>query len=102
MYNWRNIKYLCDQNIDNKKINDIYTYLQDDLVKNGYEKQKEIYTENTLFQITTLEEQKKNENKEISIIDLGDCELKLKKANQISEEEEFIILKVDIKEGATT
>ena len=96
------LNILCVQKIDNKKINDIYTYLQDDLVKNGYEKQKEIYTENTLFQITTLDEQKNNENKEISIIDLGDCELKLKIENQISEEEELIILKVDIKEGATT
>ena len=93
---------LCNKSIDNKKINDIYNYLQNDLTKNGYEKQKEIYTENTLFQITTLEEQKNNENKEISTIDLGDCELKLKKANQISEEEELIILKVDIKEGAST
>jgi hypothetical protein len=93
---------LCNKSIDNEKINDIYNYLQDDLVKNGYEKQMEIYTENTLFQITTLEDQKRNENKEISTIDLGDCELKLKKANQISEEEELIILKVDIKEGAST
>ena len=93
---------LCNKSIDNEKINDIYNYLQNDLTKNGYEKQKEIYTENTLFQITTLEEQKNNENKEISTIDLGDCELKLKNANQISEEEELIILKVDIKEGTST
>ena len=93
---------LCNKNIDNKKINDIYNYLQDDLVKNGYKKQKEIKTENTLFQITTLEEQKNNENKEISTIDLGDCELKLKQQNKISEEEELIIIKVDIKEGTST
>ena len=96
------INNLCHKSIDNGRINEIYNYLQDDLVKNGYEKQKEIYTENTLFQITTLEDQKNNENKKISTIDLGDCELKLKKENQISEEEELIIIKVDIKEGTST
>ena len=87
----------CNKTIDNKQINQLYDNLQKDLVENGYKEQKEIYTENTVFQISTLEEQKNNENKDISLIDLGDCEDKLKTINDIPEYEELIILKVDIK-----
>ena len=92
----------CIKIIDNEQISLIYNSLQKELVDNGYEKQKVIHTENTIFQISSLEEQKNDENIDISSIDLGECEDKLRKKYEISENEELIILKVDIKYDITT
>jgi len=52
-----------------------------------------ILTENYIFQISTIEEQKNNVNKKISSIDFGECEEILKKNTNGS----LIVLKTDIK-----
>ena len=51
--------------------------------------------EDVLFQMTTTENQKNNSNKNVSTIDLGDCEEKLKKAYGIDESLPLIIFKID-------
>ena len=76
---------------------DIYYYLQSELMNNGYKEKTEIYTKNTVYQISTIEEQKNNKNTNISIIDFGECEYKLKNVYKIPENKELIVLKLDIK-----
>ena len=56
-----------------------------------------IITENILFQITTLDNQTSSNSVDISIIDLGDCEEKLRSYYTIPEEESLIIYKTDVK-----
>ena len=62
----------------------------------------EIYTENTVFQISTLEEQKNKENDRTSTIDIGECEDKLRDYYHIPDYYELLIFKVDIKQDCTT
>ena len=61
----------------------------------------EIYTNNTAFQISTLENQKNNPNN-ISSIDLKDCENILKEHYNIQEEEELVLFKLDVKQTVST
>ena len=61
-------------------------------------KQKEdliIKESDMIYQLTSSENQKNKEYTEISTIKLNDCENKLKKANNISENESLIIFKID-------
>ena len=51
--------------------------------------------EDMIFQVTTSENQKNNSNKNISSIDLGDCEDKLKEVYKINASLPLIIFKVD-------
>ena len=51
--------------------------------------------EDVLFQMTTTENQKNNSNKNVSTIDLGDCEQKLKRAYDIDQSLPLIIFKID-------
>ena len=51
--------------------------------------------EDMIFQVTTSENQKNNSNKNISSIDLKDCEDKLKEVYKISNSTPLIILKID-------
>ena len=81
---------------------EIYNYLKNELINNEYEEKTEIYTNNTAYQISTIKEQKDNNNLNISSIDFGECEKKLKKYYKIPEDKELIVLKLDIKyEGST-
>ena len=56
-----------------------------------------ISTEKVIFQISTLEEQISNNNPNISSIDLGKCEKKIKDSRNLTEEDDLIIYKIDIK-----
>ena len=77
-------------NID--KIEEIFN-----IIKSNYKGENKIFkTENVIFQISTLEEQLKNNN--ISYIDLSECEKILKKNNNIPNENSLIIIKADIKD----
>ena len=51
--------------------------------------------DNMAFQVTTSDNQKNNTNKNITSIDLGDCENKLKKIYDIDESLPLIIFKID-------
>ena len=92
----------CKENINNKQITEIYDYLEDKLINEGYEEKKEVYTGNTVYQVSTIKEQKNNDNLNISTIDFGECENKLKKYYNISDENELIFIKLDIKYNDTT
>ena len=58
---------------------------------------KIIETENAIFQLSSFEEQKNSKNLNISSIDLGDCEQLLKTQEKLTEEDDLIVLKTDIK-----
>ena len=56
-----------------------------------------IETENVIFQISSLEEQKNINNPNTSSIDLVDCEQRLKTQEGLSDEDNLIVFKIDIK-----
>ena len=63
---------------------------------------KIVEIDNIIYQISTLEAIKNSNNPNVSSIDLGDCEDRLRKENNMTAEDEFIIYKKDIKDGLTT
>ena len=75
----------------------------DSLLTNITKKKEDILikTNDTIYQITTTENQKNNTNKNISTIDLGECENILKDKYNINKTLSLIIFKVDYyKEGS--
>ena len=77
----------------NNNITEIYNLLKEQIKSN---KSLIFSTEKVTFQISTLEEQKSN-NQNISSIDLGKCEQKIKDERGLSENDNLIIYKIDIK-----
>ena len=84
----------CNIKISNEQLGILYNYLKNKISPNTSEI---IMTENVIFQISSLKEQKNNENPSISSIDLGECEKILKKNLSLNESQELIIFKIDIK-----
>ena len=84
-----------------QQIEDIHTNLKDNL--NQFNNTNNIIeTKNVIFQISTLEQQKNNLFSNISSIDLGECENKIKNSIEgLSEKDELIIIKTDIKDDET-
>ena len=78
----------------NEQIERIYNILKE---KISVDTNEMIETENAIFQITTLEQQKDNNNPNVSTIDLGDCEDRLKKKEGLNKSDNLIIYKIDIK-----
>ena len=56
-----------------------------------------IETETVIIQLSKLEDQMNQDNSNVSNIDLGDCEDILRETNHISDDEDLIIYKTDIK-----
>jgi len=81
--------------ISNEQVKEIYTFIKDNLIKKN--ETVIIKTNNTIFEITTTNEQKNINNQNISNIDLGQCEVELKNKNNISKSQSLIIFKIDIK-----
>ena len=84
----------CKKKLSSEQIGDIYNELKSNITANTSEI---IETENVIFQLSTLEEQKNNNNPNVSSIDLGECEQRLKEQEGLSDEDNLIILKTDIK-----
>ena len=84
----------CKGKMTNEQIGEIYNILKKYNISSNTD--EIIETMNVKFQITTLDKQKNN-NLNISSIDLGKCEELLKKQEGLSEEHNLIILKTDIK-----
>ena len=84
----------CSGKMTNEQINIIYNKLKGTISSDSNEI---IETENVKFQISTCEEQKNNNNPNLSSIDLGECEKLLKKQEGLSDTDNLIILKMDIK-----
>ena len=85
----------CIWEISNDQVDEIYSYIKENLIKKN--ESIVIKTGNTIFEISTTNEQKMIKNENISNIDLGQCEVELKNKNNISESQSLIIFKIDIK-----
>ena len=83
----------CNGKMTNEQIGIIYKIMQQRVSANASEI---IETQNVKFQISTLEEQKNN-HPNISVIDLNECEDLLKAQEGLTEDQELIVLKTDIK-----
>ena len=76
---------------------EVYQYLKDYYVDNFNGESNIINTENLIFQVSTFEYQKNMNDPNISSIDLGKCEERLKRNYNISDNDSLIILKIDTK-----
>ena len=91
----------------NEQQNEIATNIQENLMNGGINTSSVINGEDiviqgkeTSFTITTTENQKNSENKNVSTINLGECETKLKNYYNISQNKSLFIFKVEVlKEG---
>ena len=59
-----------------------------------------VKTETTTFQFSTIEEQLNNRTELISSVDIGECEEKLRKQEGLNDTEQFLMLKIDIKNSS--
>ena len=89
------IENKCNREITNDQVNQVYTHVKQTLINNN--NSTVIKTENTIFQVTPINEQKELNDPTFSNVDLGQCETLLKKKYNISEEENLIIFKIDMK-----
>ena len=90
-----------------EQINDVYddikgTYLKGNYTGNNTLNNTIIQTQNIIFQVSTVKDQKNSENQNVSNIDLGICEEKLRSFYKFDEDESLIIIKVDTKSGDLT
>ena len=84
----------CSSKISNEQLKNIYDYIKHNITANTGQI---ISTENVIFQISPLSEQKDNDNPNISSIDLGECENILKNNSNLTDDDDLIIFKIDIK-----
>ena len=77
-------------------ISDLTNEFEKSIIDNGNEMQ--VTQKNILLMMTNTKNQKKNEVKNITTIDLGECEKKLKSFYHISNKSSLYILKMDVKE----
>ena len=83
--------------ISREQIGEIYEQFKNETLADYHGENKIIKTENVVLQISKLGEQKNQKNKNISSIDLGECENILKSRYNLSNEEDLIVIKADIK-----
>ena len=82
--------------ISEEQLNKLYIELKQDYLKGNFNGNNTIIqTQNIVFQISTLTDQKNSDNPNVSSIDLGECEKALKDEYGINED--LIIFKTDIK-----
>ena len=81
-----------------KTIENNYNSIIADIENNDF---KTIKTENSVIQFSTVKDQLTNTDNSYSSVDLGDCENKLREQEGLSESEEFLMVKVDIKNSTT-
>ena len=89
------INNLCNKNMTNKQVSEVYNKIIDEYLKQNETETKIIQTENVIFEIIKYDNQPILDN--ISNIDLKECEKILKKQYNIKEEESLIIIKTDMK-----
>jgi len=89
----------CNEIITDEQILMIHEELKN-ILKNNYTNESIILlTKNVVFQLSTLDEQRKQtlENILISNVDIGECEKLIRIQENLKEEDDLIILKTDIK-----
>ena len=101
----KGICYLNNQNSQKvkEKQNEIARNIQENIINGGVntsslDEGKDIVIESigTSFTVTTTENQKKSQSKNITTIDLGECEFKLKKYYDINVNKSLYIFKVEV------
>ena len=84
----------CSEKMTNEQIDQIYQILKNQI---NITENKIIESKNVIFQISSIKEQKNNNDPKISSIDLGVCEDIIKENKQLSDNDELIMIKIDIK-----
>ena len=93
----------CYDKITIDQIEVVYDEIKSEyILKNKTNNATIIKTENVIFHISTLEEQMNDEYINISVIDLGECENKIKQQEGLSKDDQLIIYKVDLKNNDLT
>ena len=93
----------CYDKITIDQIEVVYDEIKSEyILKNKTNNATIIKTENVIFHISTLENQMNDEYLNISVIDLGECENKIKEQEGLSEDDQLIIYKVDLKNNDLT
>jgi len=90
----KNFKDNMIKNIKNDLFSGALDLLLLDII-NGNKEEIIMKDNDTIFQITTIDNQKNNKNNNISTILFGECEQKLKSYYNISENQTLILLKID-------
>ena len=89
---------LCREKISEEKIELVYLYFIDELLNDNYKNENiMIQTKNAKFQLSLSDTQKNLQNPEFSNLDLGKCEEKIKVLFNLSESNQLIIFKLDLK-----
>ena len=88
----------CNNKITNDQVGKIYDNIKKTILTKDYKGNETIIkTENVIFHVSKIEDQKNDNNQGVSSIDIGECEEILKKENNISLSDSLIIFKSDIK-----
>ena len=80
-----------------KEIEEIYKNIKENLKEQTFQI---IETEHSIFQYSTVNEQLNNSSKIASSIDLGECETYLRNQEDLNETEQFLMIKLDIKNSS--
>ena len=83
-----------DGQMNDTDVSDVYTSIKDNI---GDQDSKVYKQDGYTIQLSTVEEQLNNTSKDISIIDLGECELELRKNEGLEDDEQFIMIKMDLR-----
>ena len=87
------IENKCDSEITNGQVMDVYSHIKSNLINHNH---TIIKTNNIIFEVSPITDQINLDNKNVSNVDLGECESRLKMAYNI-DSLELIIFKIDIK-----
>ena len=90
-----NKKFCLDKNneMDNNTT-EIYEALSENILEQKFDV---IESDNALLQLSPIDLQLKNDVQNLSSIDLGDCEKKLREQEGLDDEEQFLMIKMDAK-----
>ena len=92
------VKNNCTEiEINDIQIKNIYNFIKENYLKENHTQELTIITKNVIFEIADSDQLKIIQKFNFSSLDLGDCETKLKRENNISDNEPLIISKIDIK-----
>ena len=88
----------CTQHeLNDEQIKKVYNLIKKTFLKKNYTQEVTIITKNVIFEIGESDQLKIIKKSILSSLDLGDCEIKLKRKYNISDNEPLIIYKIDIK-----
>ena len=90
---------ICSEKITDEQIGIVYEELKNILINNYTNENIILSTNNVVFQLSTLKDQNKHtlDNIYISNIDIGECEKMIRTQENLKEEDDLIILKIDMK-----